>query len=1186
MQSFFQFEIRYWVRQPMTWVFFLLYFLLTFGALTSDFITIGGGNGNTNKNAPLAIEQMFAIISLIGIVTNTSFFNATASRDYTFGMDQIIFASPIKKFHFFFGKFFGVFLMALIPYLGISLAALVAPYMPWVSPERYGSVYWQAHVYGFLLFAGFNTLFGGAIIYAFALYYRNQVMAYLASFGIIILYLISSSFTRNVENEIFAILIDPMGLRAFGIFTKYWSPAQRNTGFIGAEGSFLINRLLWAAISMLVLAWFYRIFKFSSNNSSKTKKKATQQVAYALPSEMPIPRIEPRPVYFWWKHFRFELSSIIRNNSFIILTAIGLVNVATSLFLSSSDYGQRLLPVTYNMVDSIRGSLYLFVIGFMVFYSGYIVFRETEVKINEIVDASPVKESVTVTTKIAAIIASLAVVFAAAMLLGMLAQAIKGYTNFEPLVYVGSFGNDLLLFSFIIILSYLLQTIINNKYLAYFVIVAVIIANLFVWDALQIESNMVIFGSTPSITYSDMNGFGPFIPGQIGFAIYWGLFCALLVLVTIGLTGRGKETGLKKRWHQLRQFLQSKSALTIGLTLAFVAWGGWVYYNTSIINSYKASKTIELARVSYEKKYRQFATLPLPRTTKVDFDIAIYPAQRGMKVKVQWWVKNCYQQPIREIHYNLPRNASRYTFNIPNAQLVNEDKSLYYNKYQLKQPLLPGDSIALTYTADFENKGFENEVSFTQLTHNGTFFNNGDIVPLVGYNPDLEISDKNERKKYGLPVKNRMAKLSRAITDTLNSSYISNSSTWVTVSTTISTSDPQIAVAPGTLTKSWKKEGRNYFHYQLEQPSLNFYSFISANYKVKREKYNGIDVEVYYDDKHSENVQKMADAIKKSLQYYTSQFGPYRHKQCRIIEFPRYASFAQAFPGTMPYSEGIGFISNLRDKEEIDFVTYVVAHEMAHQYWAHQVIGPPMQGSEMFSEGLAQYSALMVMEKLYGKEIVRRFLKYELNNYLSGRAVESEYENPLLRTEGQGYIHYNKASLVYYQLKETIGEQSFNKALHSIVEKYAYKEPPFPTAFNVLDEIRAVTPDSLQTYVTDLFETITLYSNRITSANLQPIKGSKQFKVTIKVTCEKMRSDSLGNETSIPMNDYIDIGLFAENAKDNESVGKPIVVQRNKITSKDNTYTFLVNEKPYMAAVDPYYLLIDKILTDNLKKVK
>ena len=149
---------------------------------------------------------------------------------------------------------------------------------------------------------------------------------------------------------------------------------------------------------------------------------------------------------------------------------------------------------------------------------------------------------------------------------------------------------------------------------------------------------------------------------------------------------------------------------------------------------------------------------------------------------------------------------------------------------------------------------------------------------------------------------------------------------------------------------------------------MNFYSFISAKYEVARKKWNGIDLEVYYDKQHAYNVPNMLKSMQRSLEYYTANFGPYYHKQCRIIEFPRYADFAQAFPGTMPYSESTGFILDLRKvtKEDIDMVYYVGAHEMAHQYWAHQISGADMQGSEMMSEGFAQYSALMVMEKEYG----------------------------------------------------------------------------------------------------------------------------------------------------------------------------------------------------------------------------
>ena len=57
----------------------------------------------------------------------------------------------------------------------------------------------------------------------------------------------------------------------------------------------------------------------------------------------------------------------------------------------------------------------------------------------------------------------------------------------------------------------------------------------------------------------------------------------------------------------------------------------------------------------------------------------------------------------------------------------------------------------------------------------------------------------------------------------------------------------------------------------------------------------------------------MLNAMGVALDYYRSHFGPYQFNYARIIEFPGYNSFAQAFAGTMPYSESIGFNANTDD---------------------------------------------------------------------------------------------------------------------------------------------------------------------------------------------------------------------------------------------------------------------------------
>src|SRR5262249_22161046 len=243
-----------------------------------------------------------------------------------------------------------------------------------------------------------------------------------------------------------------------------------------------------------------------------------------------------------------------------------------------------------------------------------------------------------------------------------------------------------------------------------------------------------------------------------------------------------------------------------------------------------------------------------------------------------------------------------------------------------------------------------------------------------------------------------------------------------------------------------------------------------------------VDLAVYYAAGHEVNVDRMLDAMSQSLTLFEQRFGPYQFRQARIIEFPAYATFAQSFANTIPFSEGIGFIQHFTDSTKIDVATYVTAHEMAHQWWGHQLVPADQQGASMLVETFAQYSALLVMEHMYGPEHIRRFLKYELDRYLRSRGGEVVEELPLARVEEQGYIHYQKGALVMYWLKEVLGERTVNGALGQLLRQYAFKAAPYPNTLDFLRLLRAAAGPEHDALITDLFEKITLVDVKATGA--------------------------------------------------------------------------------------------------------
>jgi ABC-2 type transport system permease protein len=339
---------------------------------------------------------------------------------------------------------------------------------------------------------------------------------------------------------------------------------------------------------------------------------------------------------------------------------------------------------------------------------------------------------------------------------------------------------------------------------------------------------------------------------------------------------------------------------------------------------------------------------------------------------------------------------------------------------------------------------------------------------------------------------------------------------------------------------------------------------------------------VYHIPTHKFDVQDMIDASKAGLAYYERNYGPYQYRQYRIIEYPRYRQFAESLPNTVPFSEAIGFIDRVEKPDDLDECYFVTAHELAHQWWGHQLIGGNVEGSNMMSESLAEYSALRVMEKKYGTQNMRKFLTHELDGYLRGRAGEIRHENPLVLVQNETYVWYQKGSVVLYALSDYIGEEKLNQALHQFLMQHQYPNAttsqvaPYPDTRQFVDALRAATPPELQYYITDAFENIVLYDNKALTASYVQTPD-KKYRVTLTVQAKKYKADGSGAESPMPMADYIDIGVFS-GKKDHE---KQLYLKKEKISDGTQTYEIVVDELPTRAGIDPYNKLIDRISDDN-----
>ncbi len=469
------------------------------------------------------------------------------------------------------------------------------------------------------------------------------------------------------------------------------------------------------------------------------------------------------------------------------------------------------------------------------------------------------------------------------------------------------------------------------------------------------------------------------------------------------------------------------------------------------------------------------------------------------------------------------------------------------------------------------------------MVGNGTFLNNMEIAPILGMARDGLLKDRAKRRKYGLPAERRMAKLGDVASMQFNG--LRKDADWVSSDITVTTVADQTPIAPGYKVSDVVKGDRRVARFVTEAPIQNFVSIQSARYQIAHETYKGVDLAIYYDAQHPWNIGRMKGAMKASLDYMGTEFSPYQFRQLRFQEFPDYAQFAQSFANTIPWSEGLFFISNYRDPTKIDMITYVGAHEIGHQWWAHQVIGADQQGGAMLSETFAQYSALMVMKRMYGESQIRKFLKFELDSYLRARGGDSIEEQPLYKVEEQPYVYYRKGSLVMYRLQSEIGEAAVNRALRRVLAQYAFKGAPYPRSLDLVAAIRAEAPADKQALITDLFEKIALYDVKTTGVTSTK-RADGRWQVTLTVEAKKMYADGKGKETPAPLSEAMDVGLFtAEPGKKDFKAGNVMLYERRMIRSGVQTLTFTVDRAPKFAGVDPYNTVIDRNGDDNTIKV-
>jgi ABC-2 type transport system permease protein len=1185
------FELRYQLKSPAFWVTFAIFLLLTFAATASNNVHIGSG-GNVWKNSPYAIAETLMIMTVFAVFILTAFVANVVVRDDETGFGPIIHSTRLSRFDYLFGRFTGAFLAGCLLFLSAPLGMMIGSAMPWLDPEVLGAFNLGHYAYVYLLLCVPTLFVTGAGFFAIATATRSMMWTYVGVIVFLVLYLVATSFLSRPEFIDVVALVDPFGLGAYDQATRYWTAAERNTRLPAFAGYILWNRVLWIGVAFALLGLAWAIYSRAAKGSRTAAAKAPDtsddvaSITRAHSGAIPTVKAQPSADAGWsqlWALAKFDVAAALRSPAFIVLLGIGFVNSLASLWYADDFYGNTIHPVTRVMIEALQGAFTIIPLIIAIYYAGELVWRDRDRRMHEIIDSTPAPDWAFVVPKILAISIVLFATLAASVLAAIAVQALKGYFDIELSKYILWYvlPTTVTVVQFAV-LAILMQTLVSHKTFGWMLMLLFVIAQVTL-DRLGFEHNLYQFAGTPATPLSDMNGQGDFGRFAWWFRAYWSAAAVLLAVVAFALWRRGIGAPLKTRLAHLPRKLKGTPGLVAAAAVVVMgSLGGWIYYNTNVLNDYTTALSRESDQADYEKALIGYEAVPQPRITDVKLVVDLYPSEPRAVTRGSYVIQNRTGKPLDHVHVRWIKPLQMTKLDVEGAKLETEHVDQDYRIYRFDRPMAPLETRTIRFETLRQQRGFRNSENEHRIVDNGTFLDNAEIAPLLGMDRNGVLQDRAKRRKYGLPPELRPAKLEDQGARNFNG--LRHDSDWVNSDITVSTTADQVAIAPGYRESDVTENGRRTIRYRSDAPINNFFSVQSARYEVAKDRWKDVELAVYYDRAHRYNVQRMHTAMKASLDYFTAHFSPFQFRQVRVLEFPAYARFAQSFANTIPYAEGIGFIADYRGPEKIDMVTYVTAHEVGHQWWGHQVISADQQGGTFIVESLAQYSALMVMEQIYGPEQIRKFLKFELDKYLRSRGGEVLEELPLVRVENQPYIHYQKGGLALYLLKDQIGADKVNEALQGLLGEFAFKSAPYANSTDLIRRFRAVAGPAHQQLVTDLFEKITLYDVKVTDVKSKR-RTDGRWDVTLEVEAHKLHADGKGKETEAPLDEVFDVGAFTvEPGREGYDKSSVLAVKRMRVHSGQQTLSLVTDKEPNYAGVDPFNKWIDRNSDDNVKE--
>ena len=254
---------------------------------------------------------------------------------------------------------------------------------------------------------------------------------------------------------------------------------------------------------------------------------------------------------------------------------------------------------------------------------------------------------------------------------------------------------------------------------------------------------------------------------------------------------------------------------------------------------------------------------------------------------------------------------------------------------------------------------------------------------------------------------------------------------------------------------------------------------------------------------------------------------------------------------------------------------------MGLAWFGDQIIPANVAGAKIIHAGLPYWAASLYLHQHRDADTDRQLRLQHAREMFRNRGEMTDQEAPFNEEFKDSGMIRKKGSIQILYFAHLVGVEQLEAIIAEFLDQYRYRTAPYPTAADFLDHLRLRIDEQYHPQIADLFERVTTWRLKVRDAIAEPLDDGR-WKLTATIDARKFYTSGWGDETEAELNTPIPLAAF----KGHDFAQANILASRTDwLPSGESQVTMILDEKPTRFGIDPYLLLPDPNVYDNVRSV-